>query len=172
VRIWSRGWGDVSVQCFAPPPQLFPPADHALFSTPMSIKILVMYDIYSSCLTNAITFLRRDNRRHQTTLMGRRAYHRSNRPPRWWSLSGDCETCIFKLVILMWETWSKQNLRLWVLAIFMFVKLGLNLDMFVKNLWDLWSCEICSLYDVCDDSVNSVMHMCYMFCLFGWNNKK
>jgi hypothetical protein len=63
---------------FAPPPPLFPPGDHALFSTPMSIKILVMYDIYSSCLTNALSSLRKDNQRHQTTLMGRRAHHRTN----------------------------------------------------------------------------------------------
>ena len=31
---------------FAPPPTLFPPTDPAEFSTPISINILVMYDIY------------------------------------------------------------------------------------------------------------------------------
>ena len=77
MRIWSRGWGMFQYGV-SPPPSLFPPADHALFSTPMSIKILVFYDIYSCCLTNAISSLRRDNQRHQTTLMGRRSHHRTN----------------------------------------------------------------------------------------------
>jgi hypothetical protein len=42
---------------FAPPPPLFPPADHALYPTLVSIKILVLYDIYSSGPTNAISSL-------------------------------------------------------------------------------------------------------------------
>jgi hypothetical protein len=46
---------------FAPPPSLFPPADPTQFSTPVSIKILVLYDIYSLGLTNAICSLCRDN---------------------------------------------------------------------------------------------------------------
>jgi hypothetical protein len=62
-----------TTSCFAPPPSLFPPADPAQFSTPVSIKILVLYDIYSFGLTNAISSLCRDNRRHQTTLMDRLA---------------------------------------------------------------------------------------------------
>jgi hypothetical protein len=68
-----------AVQGFAPPPpQLFPPTDPAQFHTPVSIKILVMHDIYSSGLTNAICSLCRDNLRHQTTLMDRRAHRRTN----------------------------------------------------------------------------------------------
>jgi hypothetical protein len=53
---------------FAPPPLLFPPANLALYPT-VSIKILVMYDIYSSGLTNVISSMCRDNRWHQTTLV-------------------------------------------------------------------------------------------------------
>jgi hypothetical protein len=60
---------------FAPPSPLFPLADHAQFHTPMSIKILVLHDIYSSGLTNAISSPRRDNPQHQTTLMDRPAHH-------------------------------------------------------------------------------------------------
>jgi hypothetical protein len=39
---------------FAPPPSLFPAADPAQFHTPVSIKILILHDIYSSGLTHAI----------------------------------------------------------------------------------------------------------------------
>jgi hypothetical protein len=49
---------------FAPPPQLFPLADPSQFSTPVSIRILVLCDIYSSSLTNTISSLCRDNRQH------------------------------------------------------------------------------------------------------------
>jgi hypothetical protein len=54
---------------FASAPLLFPPADPTLFSTPVSIKILVLYDIYSSGLIHAISSLCRINRWHQTTHM-------------------------------------------------------------------------------------------------------
>jgi hypothetical protein len=55
---------------FAPPPPLFPTVDPAQFHTPMSIKILVLHDIYSSGITHAIYSLCRDNLgRHPTTLM-------------------------------------------------------------------------------------------------------
>jgi hypothetical protein len=50
---------------FAPPPPLFPPAELAYFSTPLSTNILVMYDIYSYDLTHAISSLCRINQRHQ-----------------------------------------------------------------------------------------------------------
>jgi hypothetical protein len=65
-------------QGFAPPPLLFPPADLAQFHTPVSIKILVLHDIYSSDLTNVISSLCRDNLRHQTTLMDCPAHRRTN----------------------------------------------------------------------------------------------
>jgi hypothetical protein len=46
---------------FAPPPPMFPPTELAEFSTLISINILVMYDICSFALTNAISSLCRDN---------------------------------------------------------------------------------------------------------------
>jgi hypothetical protein len=63
---------------FAPPPSLFPLANPAQFSTLVSIKILVLYDIYSFGLTNVISSLCRDNRRHQTTLMDHLALRRTS----------------------------------------------------------------------------------------------
>jgi hypothetical protein len=68
---------------FAPPPPLFPPVDPAQFHTPVSIKILVLYDIYSSGITHAISSLCKDNLgQHPTTLMDRPSPHQSNRLPR------------------------------------------------------------------------------------------
>jgi hypothetical protein len=58
---------------FAPPPPFFLAANSAQFHTPVSIKILVLHDIYLSGLTHAISSLCRDNRRHQTTLTLRQA---------------------------------------------------------------------------------------------------
>jgi hypothetical protein len=46
---------------FAPTPLLFPTSDPAQFHTPVSIKILVLHDIYSSGLIHAISSLCRDN---------------------------------------------------------------------------------------------------------------
>jgi hypothetical protein len=43
----------------------------------MSIKILVLHDIYLSGITYAISSLCRDNLRHPTTLMDRLAHHRT-----------------------------------------------------------------------------------------------
>jgi hypothetical protein len=63
---------------FAPPPPLFPAADPAQCYTPVSIKILVLHDIYSSGLTYAISSLCRDNWRHQTTLTLRPALRRTS----------------------------------------------------------------------------------------------
>jgi hypothetical protein len=68
-------------QCLAPPPLLFPPADPTHFHTPVSIKILVLHNIYSSGLTHAITSLCRDNWRHRTTLIDRPALHEPVQPP-------------------------------------------------------------------------------------------
>jgi hypothetical protein len=63
---------------FAPPPPLSRPADPAQFHTPVSIKILVLHDIYSSGLTHAISSLCRENWRHQTTLMDRPTHRRTS----------------------------------------------------------------------------------------------
>jgi hypothetical protein len=46
---------------FAPPPLLFPAADPTQIHTPVSTKIQVLDDIYSSSLTHAIPSLCRDN---------------------------------------------------------------------------------------------------------------
>ena len=59
-----------AAQGHAPPPPLFPAADPTEFTTPVSIRILVLHDIYSYVLTHAISSLCRDNLgRHPTTLM-------------------------------------------------------------------------------------------------------
>jgi hypothetical protein len=64
---------------FAPPPPLFPLVDTAQFHTPVSIKLLVLHDIYSSGITHAISSLCRDNLgRHPTTLMDRTAHRRTS----------------------------------------------------------------------------------------------
>jgi hypothetical protein len=68
-----------ATQGFTPPPLLFPLIDPAQFNTPVSIKILVLHDIYSSGITHAISSLYRDNLgRHPTTLMDRPAYRRTS----------------------------------------------------------------------------------------------
>jgi hypothetical protein len=68
-----------AAQGFAPPPPLFPPVDPAQFHTPVSIKILVLHDIYLSSITHAISSLRRDNLgRHPTTIMDRPAHRRTS----------------------------------------------------------------------------------------------
>jgi hypothetical protein len=71
---------------FAPPPPLFPPADPAQFHTPVSIKVLVMHDIYSSDITHAISSLCSDNLRYPTTLnpygSSSPSLNQSNHPPR------------------------------------------------------------------------------------------
>ena len=60
---------------FAPPPPLFPPVDPAQFHTPVSIKILVLHDIYSFGIIHTISSLCRDNLGwHPTTLMDRPAH--------------------------------------------------------------------------------------------------
>jgi hypothetical protein len=67
-----------AAQGHAPPPPLFPLADPAQFTTPVSIKILVLHDIYSSGLTHAISSLCRDNWRRRTTLTFRLALRRTS----------------------------------------------------------------------------------------------
>jgi hypothetical protein len=64
----AQGLG--AAQGFAPTPPLFPPVDPAQFHTLVSIKILVLHDIYLSGITHVISSLCRDNLgRHPTTLM-------------------------------------------------------------------------------------------------------
>jgi hypothetical protein len=64
---------------FAPPPLLFPLVDPAQFHTHVSIKILVLHDMYSSGITHAISSLCKDNLgRHPTTLMDRPAHRRTS----------------------------------------------------------------------------------------------
>jgi hypothetical protein len=66
-------------QSFAPPPSLFPPIDPAQLHTPVSIKTLVLHDIYLSGVTHAISSLCRDNLGwHPTTLMDRLAHRRTS----------------------------------------------------------------------------------------------
>jgi hypothetical protein len=60
------------------PPPLFPVAQPPQFSTLVSMKFLVVRDIYSSCFTHAISSMCKINRRHQTTLMVRRALRRTS----------------------------------------------------------------------------------------------
>jgi hypothetical protein len=57
---------------------LFPTADLAQFHTPVSIKILVLHDIYSSDITHAIFSMCRDNLRHPTIVMNRPAHRRTS----------------------------------------------------------------------------------------------
>jgi hypothetical protein len=73
-----------ATQGFAPPPPLFPTVDPPQFQNPVSIKILVLHDIYLSGITHVISYLCMDNlRRHPTTLMDRPAHHRTSpTPPR------------------------------------------------------------------------------------------
>jgi hypothetical protein len=61
-----------AAQGFAPPPLLFPTVDPDQFHNPVSIKILVLHDIYSFGITHAISSLCRDN-------LGP---HQSSHPPR------------------------------------------------------------------------------------------
>jgi hypothetical protein len=64
---------------FAPPPPLFRIVDPAQFHTPISMKILVLYDICLSGITHAISSLCRDNLgRHPTTLMDRPPHCRTS----------------------------------------------------------------------------------------------
>jgi hypothetical protein len=67
-----------AAQGFAPPPPLFPLVDPAQFHTPVSIKILVLHDIYSYGITHAISSLCKDNMRYPTTLIDCRAHRRTS----------------------------------------------------------------------------------------------
>jgi hypothetical protein len=100
-------------QGLAPPPLLFPPAKPAQFHTPVSIKVLVLHDIYSSDLTHAISSLCRNNRRYRRTLTLRLALHRT-------SLANNLVDDLIAVKIVC-ETWS-ELVRFVVFVILMFVK--------------------------------------------------
>jgi hypothetical protein len=88
---------------FAPPPPLFHPVDPTQFHTPVSIKVLVLHDIYSSSITHPISSLCRNNLgRHPTTLMDRRA-HRHTSP----AAHLDEILSLLVLLILCEITWSE-----------------------------------------------------------------
>jgi hypothetical protein len=111
-------------QGFAPPPLLFPTVDPTEFHTPVSIKILVLHDIYLSG-THAISSLCSDNLgQHPTTLMDHPTHHRTSPGAH-----------LFRLVVIL----MLVNLceLIFELVIFMLVKLAMNIDMFVKNLLEL-----------------------------------
>jgi hypothetical protein len=64
----SEDGGDVPVHAerwaahgFAPRPPLFPPVNPAQFHTSVSIKSIVLHDIYSSGITHTTYYLCRDN---------------------------------------------------------------------------------------------------------------
>jgi hypothetical protein len=110
---------------FAPPLLLFPTVEPAEFHTPVSIKILVLHDIYLSGITHAISSLCRDNLgQHPTNLMDRATHRRASLGAHLFSL----------VVILMLVNLCEFMLELVILIL---VKLGMNIDMFVKNLLDL-----------------------------------
>jgi hypothetical protein len=140
---------------FAPPPLLFPATESPRFSTTVSMKILVVYDVYSSDFTHAISSLCRINRRHQTTVMVRPTL-------RLTSPAGHLVDVLLNLVVI-WNfcLWNLWYLCLWVLVILMFVKL---VD--VGNTWY-------ELSDVCEKLMSFVLfvryvvlviHVMYMWC--------
>jgi hypothetical protein len=91
---------------FAPPPPLFPPVDPAQFHTPVSIKILVLHDIYLSGITHAISSLCRDNLgRHPTTLMDRPSHRCTSSPPD--------DLLLVVIVRLVWETCPELMFESW-----------------------------------------------------------
>jgi hypothetical protein len=115
-----------ATSCFAPPPLLFHAVDPAQLATPVSIKILVVYDIYSSGLTHVISSLCRINRRHQTTLMVRTTLRRTSPTVNLVDLlnlvviceSDVCEACdtyvcecwyMFAKLVDVGDTWSKLS---------------------------------------------------------------
>jgi hypothetical protein len=68
---------------FAPPPLLFPPDDPAQFHTPISIKNLVMHDIYSSGLTHAsLLYAGQSVASNNPHASSSPLSNRSSRPPR------------------------------------------------------------------------------------------
>jgi hypothetical protein len=91
----------------------------------VSIKILVLYDIYLSGITHTISSLCSDNLgQHPTTLMDCPAHCRTSPGAH-----------LFRLVVIL----MLVNLceLMFELVILMLVKFGMNIDMFVKNLLDL-----------------------------------
>jgi hypothetical protein len=60
------------------PPLLFTTVEPSQFPTPISMKVLVLYDIYLSGLLYVIPSLCRINQRHQTTLVVRPTFRRTS----------------------------------------------------------------------------------------------
>jgi hypothetical protein len=101
-----------AAQGFAPPPPLFPIIDPTQFHTPVSIKILVLHDIYLSAITHAISSLCRDNLgQHPTTLMDRPAHRCTSPGAHLFSLVvilmlvNLCELMLVKLVLNLCLSW-------------------------------------------------------------------
>jgi hypothetical protein len=150
---------------FAPPPPLFPRVDPAEFSTPVSIKNLVVYDIYSFDLTHATFSLCKINRRNRTTLTLGPTLHRT-------SPAGHLADVLLNLVVRhVYDIyWMFAGSFLWVLvSVVNYFVILVTLWSLWRNMWSLWamSCvmimwTLCCVY---------VMIMWYMFCLFGWNRK-
>jgi hypothetical protein len=97
---------------FSPPPPLFPTVDPAQFYTPVSIKILVLHDIYLSGISHAIYSLCRNNLgQHPTTLMDRLAHRRTSPSAHLFSLVVIltlvtlCELMLVKLVLNLCLSW-------------------------------------------------------------------
>jgi hypothetical protein len=88
-----------AAQGHAPPPLLFPAADPAEFTTPVSIKILVLHDIYSYVLTHAISSLCRVNRRRRTTLTLVQPFAEPVQPPT------SLMTCFVMIQTYICECW-------------------------------------------------------------------
>jgi hypothetical protein len=157
-----------AAQGFAPPPPLFPPADPIQFHTLVSIKILVLHDIYSSGLTNAISSLCRDNLRHQTTLMDRPAHRRTNPDTH-------LTDVLLNLVVRhdYGIYWMFVYSFMWVLVsvVNYFVILVMLWSLW-RNMWSLWamSCVLC-MWCFCELCDVYVMIIWYIFYLFGWNSK-
>jgi hypothetical protein len=155
-------------QGFAPLPQFFPLTNPGQFHTPVSIKILVLHDIYSSGITHAIFSLCRDNLRHPITFMDRSAHRRTNPPTHLVDvLLNLVERQVYAIYCMF------VDLFMWVLVsvVNYFVVLVILWCMW-RNMWSLWamSCIWCMwwFYDICDVYA---MIMWYIFCLFEWNSK-
>jgi hypothetical protein len=67
-----------AAQGLASPLPLLPTSNPTQFHTSVGIKILVLHDIYSYCLTRATSSLCRDNRQHRTILTLCLSLHRTS----------------------------------------------------------------------------------------------
>jgi hypothetical protein len=148
-----------------PPPPLFPTAEPPQFYTPVNIKILVVYDIYLSNLTHAISSLCRINRRHQTTPMVRPTHHQT-------SPTDHLTDVLLNLVMrhVYGIHWMFVDLFLWVHVSFVnYFVVHVTFVIFVKKLvrfvalWDMW-CLWCMwwFYNICDVYVIILWYIVWM----------